>query len=147
MDRLSTIGIRIYLTYDGTTQEIEGATEFGDLGGEPNMIDATCLTDTAQKNILGVQQQDAWNVTYLYDNTNYDAIQTMINAANTAQAAMTIKVVVPEEITSGGSTVKPKFSNTGRVSQYVQGKGVGEVRTVQLSVALDGTWTKGTETA
>lgn len=143
MDRLSTIGIRIYLTYNGTTQEIEGATEFGDLGGEPNMIDATCLTDTAQKNILGVQQQDAWNVTYLYDNTNYDAIQTMIDAANTAQAAMTVKVVFPEEISTG---TKPKFTNTGRVSQYVQGKGVGEVRTVQLTVALDGTWTKGTET-
>lgn len=147
MDRLSTIGIRIYLTYDGTTKEIEGATEFGDLGGEPNMIDATCLTDTAQKNILGVQQQGAWNVTYLYDNTNYDAIQTMINAANTAQAAMDVKVVFPEEIISGGSTVQPKFSNSGRVSQFVQGKGVGEVRTVQLTVALDGTWINGTETA
>ena len=147
MDRLSTIGIRIYLTYDGTTKEIEGATEFGDLGGEPNMIDATCLTDTVQKNILGVQQQGAWNVTYLYDNTNYDAIQTMINSANRAQAAMDIKVVFPEEITSGGATVKPKYSNSGRVSQYVQGKGVGEVRTVQLSVALDGIWANGTETA
>lgn len=144
MDRLSTIGIRIYLTYNGTTQEIEGATEFGDLGGEPNMIDATCLSDTAQKNILGVQQQDAWNVTYLYDNTNYDAIQTMIDAANTAQAAMTVKVVFPEEVQT---SKKPKFTNTGRVSQFVQGKGVGEVRTVQLSVALDGTWTKGLETA
>lgn len=128
---LSTIGVLVKV---GTKFVIE-ATDFGDIGGAPDMIEATTLRDKVQRNILGVQSQDSFEVTYERNAADYANVKL---CADNPQTSYPIEVYLPEE-TAGTYS---KFSNTGKVSQYIPGKGVGEVQTVVISVALDGEWTE-----
>lgn len=125
---LSTIGVLVKV---GDYFIIE-ATDFGDIGGAPDMIEATTLRDKVQRNIIGVQSQDAFEVTYERNAADY---ANMKKYADDAQTSVAVEVYLPEE----GGTYS-KFSNTGRVSQYIPGKGVGEVQTAIVSIALDGDW-------
>lgn len=131
---LSTIGIVIKIN----NKPVWGATEFGDLGGEPNMIDATKLTDSVRVNIIGIQEQDAWQVTYQYDSGDTENDYTWLKALDRAK---TKNVPVSVEFPDGSV-----FNNSGQVSTYIQGKGIGEVITAVASVSLDGEWTEGTTT-
>ena len=123
--RLSSKGVIIKVN----SVNLDGAISFGDLGGTPTMIDATCLTDKVQVNILGVQKQDSWNVEYLYNSKSYAQIDAL-TADDTK--SYPVSITFPD-----GST----FSNTGKISNYMGGKGNGEVLTATMSVALDGKWT------
>ena len=123
--RLSSIGVIIKVN----SVNLDGAISFGDLGGAPTMIDATCLTDKVQVNILGVQKQDAWAVEYLYNSKSYAQIDAL---AADATKSYPVSITFPD-----GST----FSNTGKISNYMSGKGNGETLTATMSVALDGKWT------
>lgn len=125
---LSTIGVLVKV---GDYFILE-ATDFGDIGGSPDMIEATTLRDKVQRNILGVQSQDAFEVTYERNAADYAHIKKY---ADDAQTSATVEVYLPEE---GGTYTK--FSNAGKVSQYIPGKGVGEVQTCVVSIALDGDW-------
>lgn len=122
--RLSSVGVIIKVN----NVNLDGAINFGDLGGTPTMIDATCLTDKVQVNILGVQKQDAWAVEYLYNSKSYAQIDAL--AADDTKS-YPVSITFPD-----GST----FTNTGKISNYVNGKGNGEALTATMSVALDGTW-------
>lgn len=125
---LSTIGVLVKV---GDKFIVE-ATDFGDIGGSPDMIEATTLRDKVQRNIIGVQSQDAFEVTYERNSADYANMKVY---ADDSQTSYAVEVYLPEE----GGTYS-KFSNTGKVSQYVPGKGVGEVQTVVVSIALDGDW-------
>lgn len=111
------------------------ATDFGDIGGAPDMIEATTLRDKVQRNILGVQSQDAFEITYERNAADYANVK---KCADNPQTSYAVEVYLPEEEAGKYS----KFSNTGKVSQYIPGKGVGEVQTVVISIALDGDWTQ-----
>lgn len=122
--RLTTIGISV--SYG--SHVILGAIDFGDLGGEPNEIDATTLLDEQTVNVLGLQQQEKFNVNYIYNDDDYSALKTAENAKTSA--TLTI------DLGANGT-----FTNTATVSTYVTGAAVGEVIKAVASFGLGGKWT------
>lgn len=131
---LSTIGIIVKIN----NVAVWGATDFGDLGAEPNLIDATKLTDAVRVNIMGVQDQGTFNITYQYEGgeatNDYKRIKALKGTKN-----VPVSISIPN-----GETVDV-FSNTGEVSTYVNGAGVGDVITATASFALDGEWVETSE--
>lgn len=122
-ERLSTIGITVKVN----NVAIAGVTEFGDLGGDPTMLDATVLTDEARVNVLGVQEQDNWTLSYVWNRADYQAL----NTAAASATPVAIEVAFPE-----GDT----FTNTGTVSNVANGASVNAVRMGRASIALGGKW-------
>lgn len=66
---LSSIGIEVTIN----STELNYVTEIGDIGGTPSDLDATCLKDTMKKNVPGVQDTKAFEITYLFDNSAADS--------------------------------------------------------------------------
>lgn len=85
---LSTIGIIINV--DG--KPIVGAKEFDDLGGESEGLDATVLTDTQTRTIPGLKQQDAWTVTYNFNNNEASSDFRRLNKLVEAKKPVDIEV-------------------------------------------------------
>lgn len=85
---LSSIGIEV--TVDST--EMNYVTEIGDIGGTPSDLDATCLKDTMKKNVPGVQDTKAFEITYLFDNSAADSDYRTLKALQTAGNIVPVKV-------------------------------------------------------
>lgn len=87
-DYLSTIGILVERGVpDDTTGEtkifygIDGVTDFDDIGGDAEGIDATVLMDKQTRTIPGLKSQDTWTLTYNYTNREYSWFNTFVNRA------------------------------------------------------------------
>lgn len=108
-------------------------TAFPDMGGAPNMLETTTLTDDMQTFIPGIKQVDDG----LEFNANYTKadFQTVKALEGTEQ-----DFAVWKGGTTSGSTVTPtgedgKWSFKGMVSVYVNGGGVDEVVGMTISIA------------
>lgn len=126
---LSTIGVEIKVN----NTQIVKATSFGDIGGEPDQLDATCLTDTVRVYINGVQDFGSWQVDYVYNDTDGASVEAAETASKTAPVALEVK------LPNGDS-----YSNTAEVSGMIVGAGVNEVLMGRITCALQGNWTKAT---
>lgn len=124
---LSTIGITV--TVD--ENELNYVTEIGDIGGSPSSLDATCLCDTMKKNVPGVQDTQAFEVTYLFDNSAVDSDYRVLKAVQTAGEVVDVAVELPD------GTV---FATTGYVTTYVVGAKVDELISAKLTVSLQSDW-------
>ena len=124
---LSTIGITV--TVD--ENELNYVTEIGDIGGSPSSLDATCLCDTMKKNVPGVQDTQALEVTYLFDNSAVDSDYRVLKAVQTAGEVVDVAVELPD------GTV---FATTGYVTTYVVGAKVDELISAKLTVSLQSDW-------
>jgi len=125
--RLTTIGICVKIN----NEALLGATDFGDLGADPNMLDATTLLDTVRVQQLGLQEYDSWKVNYIFNagtGSDYEKLKTL-QAAGTA---------VPVSVDLGANGV---FSNTATISTYITGAAVGELQSAVCVCALGGEWT------
>ena len=125
-----------YLTSIGVVVKVNnvavaGATEYSDIGGAPSTIDATKLTDTVRVNKTGVQEQDAFDITFLFNNNLVTSDFRVLKALEG-----THNVPVSVEFPDG-----TKASNTGDVSVYASGGSVGTMLTGHCVMALDGQWT------
>lgn len=106
--------------------------DYPDLGGAPEMLETTTLSDKMQTYIEGIQSQDA-----LEFNTNYD-----LETYKTIEAMKGIETDLSVWFggTEDGGVVTPtgaegKFDFKGYVSIRVTGKGVNEVREAVVSIA------------
>lgn len=125
---LSTIGIEVSVN----AEELNYVTEIGDIGGAPSDLDATCLKDTMKKNVPGVQDTKAFEITYLFDNSDDTSDYRVIKALQTAGAIVPVAVEFPDGT---------KFATTGYVNTYVSGAKVDELVTAKLTVSLQSDWT------
>lgn len=89
---LSTIGISI----KAGNAVIAGATDFSDIGAEAQTLDATKLSDKVAVSVPGVQSQDAWTVTYLFNNNLTTSDFRALNALVKAGAAVALEVSFPD---------------------------------------------------
>ena len=121
-------------TTDSTTTytKLIDIQEFPDLGGAPEMLETTTLSDKMQTYIAGIQSIDA-----LEFKTNYD-----INDFQTLKAleGKTEKYAVWFGGTESGGIVTPtgsegKFSFDGQLSAYANGGGVNEVLGMTITIA------------
>lgn len=102
-------------------------TEFPNLGGEPEMLDATTLSDPMRVFILGIQNTEGMNFTANYDPTVYNTLK-----GYTGEQPYAVWFGADS---SGPKGDKGKFSFTGELSVYVNGAGVNAVRTMTITIA------------
>ena len=98
--------------------------DFPDLGGAPEMLETTTLSDGMQTYIEGIKSSDALEFTANYDKTKYAEL-----------TAATIKgVQVPYAVYFGSNGTNGKFEFEGYLSVRVNGGGVNEVVSMTISI-------------
>ena len=102
-------------------------TEFPNLGGDPELLDATTLSDPMRVFVLGIQNTEGMAFTANYDAATYSTL-----AALTEEAPYAVWFGADG---SGPKGDKGKFSFKGQLSVYVNGAGVNAVRTMTITIA------------
>lgn len=107
-------------------------TEFPDLGGEPELLETTTMSDKMQTYVNGVQSNDGMQFNANYDLTEYKALKALEGKQE--------EYAVWFGGTETASTPTPtgdqgKFLITGELSVYVTGAGVNEVRGMTITIA------------
>lgn len=125
---MASIGVSVKI--DNTT--IANVKDIGDIGGAPSELDATCLKDSIKKSVPGVQDAKAWEVTYLYDNSDSTSDYRVLKGLQTAGNAVAVEVTMPDST---------KFATTAYVSTYVEGASVDNLLTAKAILNLQSDWT------
>ena len=122
---ISTYGISLMYkesTGDTYTKLID-IKDFPDLGGAPEMLETTTLSDNMQTYIPGIQSLDALEFTANYTLNDFKKIKAM-EGKDTAFA-----------VWFGAEGADGKFEFNGQISAFPVGGGVNEVVGMTISIA------------
>lgn len=124
-----------------TWSKLVDIKDFPDLGGAPEMLETTTLSNGAQTYIPGIQSQEALEFTANYTKTDFDALKKLEDQE--------LELAVWFGGTESAGTVTPtgtdgKFEFSGRLSVFVTGGGVNEVVGMTISIAPSTVITVGT---
>ena len=125
---LATIGIDVKVN----NTSLNYVTEIGDIGGTPSELDAICLKDGMKKNVPGVQDTSAFEVTYLFDNSAEDSDYRVLHTLQAAGNSVPVAVTFPDGT---------KFAANGYVNTYISGAKVDELVSAKLVISLQSDWT------
>jgi hypothetical protein len=105
--------------------------DFPDLGGAPELLETTTLSDKMQTYIPGIQSNDALEFTANYTKADYD---TLVKLAETEEdyAVWFGGTDAEGVVTPDGSN--GKFSFKGKLSVHVVGGGVNEVVDMTITI-------------
>lgn len=122
-----------------TYEKLVDIKEFPDLGGDPNMLDATTLSDPMQINIMGIQKIDALTFTANYSSEDFATLDAL--------KGQELDLAVWFGGTESDGTLTPsgdkgKFNFKGQLSVYVKGAGVDSVVEMAITVAASTKITK-----
>jgi hypothetical protein len=121
---ISTYGITLMHKATGDTYEkLIDIKDFPDLGGAPEMLETTTLSDRMQTYIEGVQSSDALEFTANYTKEDY----TKCNALKGKKEGYAVYF--------GEEGVEGIFEFDGYLSARVNGGGVNEVVGMTISIA------------
>jgi hypothetical protein len=117
-----------------TYEKLIDIVSYPDLGGAPEMLEATTLSDPMTVNVLGIQSLDALEFECNYDLEKYTELKEMEGESH--------DFAVWLGGTESNGTVTPtgtdgKFEFGGQLSVYVNGGGVNEVRKMTVSIAAN----------
>lgn len=119
---ISTFGIQLMHKGTGSTYtKLVDIKDFPDLGGAPEMLETTTLSDSMQTYIPGIQGSDALEFTANYTKADYDKIVAL-------EGEQSFAIFFTDEDES-------KFYFNGYVSVRVNGGGVNEVVGMTISIA------------
>ena len=116
----------------GTYTKLVDIKDFPDLGGAPEMLETTTLSDGASTYIPGIQSQDALEFTANYTKTDYDTLKAL------EDQELELAVWLGGTVSGGVATPTGsdgKFEFKGRLSVFVAGGGVNEVVDMTISIA------------
>ena len=106
--------------------------DFPDLGGAPEMLETTTLSDPMQTYIPGIQSLDSLEITANYTKEDFAKLKALeeqdLDLAVWLGGTTEGKVITPD-----GS--HGKFEFKGRLSVYVSGGGVNEVVDMNITIA------------
>ena len=122
---ISTYGITLmYKEGTGSTYtKLIDIKDFPDLGGTPEMLETTTLSDNMQTYIPGIQSLDALEFTANYTLADFKKIKAM-EGIDTAFA-----------VWFGADGADGKFNFNGQISAFPTGGGVNEVVSMTISIA------------
>lgn len=106
--------------------------DFPDIGGSPEMLETTTLSDSMQTYIEGIQSSDAMEFTINYDLDTYETLLAM-KGTETEFAIWFGGTESSGVVTPTGD--EGKFEFKGYLSVRVSGKGVNEVKEATISIA------------
>lgn len=131
---ISTYKVFLMESTDGNTTwtKVIDIKDFPDLGGTPEMLETTTLSDGMQTYIPGIQSLDALEFTSNYTLEDYKKLKGMKGTEK--------HFAVWFGGTESGDTVTPtgtdgKFKFKGQLSVYPVGGGVNEVVDMKISIA------------
>ena len=105
---------------------------FPDLGGAPELLETTTLSDPMTTNIMGIQSLDAMEFECNYTLADYTKLKEM-EGTNKEFAVWLGGTESGSVVTPTGSDGKFEFS--GQLAVYVNGGGVNEVVNMTVSIA------------
>ena len=121
---ISTYGITLMYKAEGSTySKLIDIKDFPDLGGTPEMLETTTLSDNMQTYIPGIQSLDALEFTANYTLADFKKIKAM-EGVDTAFA-----------VWFGADGADGKFEFNGQISAFPVGGGVNEVVSMTISIA------------
>ena len=115
-----------------TWEKLVDIKSYPDLGGAPEMLDATTLSDPSTVNILGIQSLDALEFECNYTLDDYTKLKAM-EGMDKEFAVWLGGTEAAGVATPSGSDGKFEFG--GQLAVYVNGGGVNEVRNMTVSIA------------
>lgn len=115
-----------------TWEKLIDIKEFPDLGGAPEMLETTTLSDRMQTYIPGIQSLDALEFTSNYTKEDYSKIKAL-EGKETEFAVWFGGTEEGDVVTPTGTD--GKFSFKGQISAFPVGAGVNEVVDMSISIA------------
>lgn len=137
---ISTFKSFLMVQNSATWEKLIDIKSYPDLGGSPELLETTTLSDPMSTNIMGIQSLDALEFECNYTKEDYTKLKAMEGTDK--------KFAVWLGGTESGGTVTPtgsdgKFEFSGQLSVYVNGGGVNEVRNMTVSIAASTPITMG----
>lgn len=129
------VELKYSATSSGTYTKLNGLFEFPDLGGEPDQIDVTNLSDDSFKYIHGLKDYGSLTFGFIYDGMGSGSNYKILKDLEDAGATIYWQVVIPAAGDQGATGIT--FSFSGVPAVYMSGTGVNSRLEFQLSVALD----------
>lgn len=139
---ISTYKVFLMKKDNTTYSKLIDIKDYPDLGGAPEMLDTTTLSDRATTSIPGIQQMDALAFTANYTEDDYDKVKEL-EGAEGEYAVWFGGTESAGVVTPTGS--EGKFEFKGTPSVYVTGGGVNEVVGMTVTFAASTPVTKATE--
>ena len=130
---ISTYKIYLMMKGEGTTyQKLVDIKDFPDLGGAPEMLETTTLSDKMQTYIPGIQSIDALEFTANYTKTDFTTLKALEGQEK--------EFAVWFGASGSGGTLTPdgsdgKFEFKGQLSVFPVGGGVNEVVDMTITIA------------
>ena len=129
---ISTYKTALMYKTASTWEKLIDIKSFPDLGGTPDLLETTTLSDGMTTNIMGIQSLDALEFECNYTLADYTKLKEM--EGETKQFAVWLGG------TESGGVATPtgadgKFAFSGQLSVYVNGGGVNEVVGMTVSIA------------
>lgn len=126
----------------GTYEKLIDIKDFPDLGGAPEMLETTTLSDKMQTYIPGIQSLDALEFTANYTKEDYTTLKALEGTE--------CEFAVWFGGTESGNTLTPtgtdgKFEFKGQLSAFPVGGGVNEVVDMTVTIAPSTPITVATE--
>lgn len=139
---ISTYKVFLMKKDNTTYSKLIDIKDYPDLGGAPEMLDTTTLSDRATTSIPGIQQMDALAFTANYTKDDYDKVKAL-EGTEGEYAVWFGGTESAGVVTPTGS--EGKFEFKGTPSVYVTGGGVNEVVGMTVTFAASTPVTKATE--
>ena len=118
---------------DGTTySKLVDIKDFPDLGGSPEMLETTTLSDGMQTFIAGIQSLDALEFTANYTLTDFETLKAL--EGKTQKYAVWFGGTVASGVVTPTGT-DGKFVFDGQLSVFPVGGGVNEVVDMTITIA------------
>ena len=130
---ISTYKIFLMMKGEGPTyQKLVDIKDFPDLGGAPEMLETTTLSDKMQTYIPGIQSIDALEFTANYTKTDFTTLKALEGQEK--------EFAVWFGASNSGGTLTPdgsdgKFEFKGQLSVFPVGGGVNEVVDMTITIA------------
>ena len=115
-----------------TWEKLIDIKSYPDLGGAPELLETTTLSDSMTTNIMGIQSLDALEFECNYTLADYTKLKEM-EGEDKEFAVWLGGTEAGGKVTPDGSDGKFEFN--GQLSVYVNGGGVNEVRNMTVSIA------------
>ena len=123
-----------------TWEKLIDIKSFPDLGGAPELLETTTLSDAMTTNIMGIQSLDALEFECNYTLDDYTKLKAM-EGTETEFAVWLGGSVEGGSVVPSGSDGKFEFK--GQLAVYVNGGGVNEVVNMTVSIAASTPITMG----